>query len=195
MRETGIQAIKEVPWGTHLCSFYRRKEELLDLVSAFIKTGLEQNEYCLWVTSFPLTVDAAMDSLTKIVPDADIFVKKGQLEIIKFGNFYLSSDVFEPEKVLERSSEKLLFAFKRGFEGMRITGDCSWVQKKDQKKLLAYESMVSKVISGQKVIALCTYPLDYVGLAGVLSVGIRHQNAIVKHEGAWVAVDPATFSL
>ena len=53
-RKTGINAVGAVPWGTHLCLFYRNKQELLDILVPYFKAGLGNNEFCIWVTSEPL---------------------------------------------------------------------------------------------------------------------------------------------
>ncbi|MDB5865985.1 MAG: sensory transduction histidine kinase, partial [Betaproteobacteria bacterium] len=51
MRNTGISAVGEVPWGTHLCLFYETREDLLDTLAPFFKAGLESGEFCMCMTS------------------------------------------------------------------------------------------------------------------------------------------------
>jgi hypothetical protein len=58
LRESGIDTIGDVPWGTHICQFYQTKKDLADTLVPFFKAGLENNELCLWVTSKPLEEDA-----------------------------------------------------------------------------------------------------------------------------------------
>ena len=54
LRRTGISAIGDLPWGTHLCQFYQGKQELIDILVPYFRAGLESNEFCMWVTSEPL---------------------------------------------------------------------------------------------------------------------------------------------
>ena len=61
LRESGINIIGDVPWGTHFCQFYQTKEDLSDILVPYFKIGLEDNEFCLWVTSQPLEVEAAKE--------------------------------------------------------------------------------------------------------------------------------------
>ena len=48
MRKTGIDVVGDMPWGTHFCLFYETKEDLLDTLISYCKTGLESEEFCLW---------------------------------------------------------------------------------------------------------------------------------------------------
>jgi MEDS: MEthanogen/methylotroph, DcmR Sensory domain len=49
LRDTGLEAVGEVPWGTHFCIFYETKKDLLEIVVPFFKAGLQANEFCLWI--------------------------------------------------------------------------------------------------------------------------------------------------
>ena len=65
LRKSGIDIIGDVPWGTHFCQFYQTKEDLTDILVPYFKAGLENNEFCLWVTSQPLEVEEAKEALEK----------------------------------------------------------------------------------------------------------------------------------
>jgi len=56
---TGIPGIGALAWGTHVCQFYDGREDLADYLVPYFKTGLEHDEYCLWVTADPLSVEDA----------------------------------------------------------------------------------------------------------------------------------------
>jgi len=79
LRKTGIDIIGDVLWGTHLCLFYQNKEDLIDILVPYFKAGLENNEFCMWVTSEPVKVEDAKTALKKVVSwqacnDAQAFV-------------------------------------------------------------------------------------------------------------------------
>ena len=63
MRKTGIDAVGEMPWGTHFCLFYETKDDLLGTLVPYCRAGLEGQEFCLWVVAEPLTVEEASHSL------------------------------------------------------------------------------------------------------------------------------------
>ena len=56
LRKTGIRVLGEMPWGTHICLFYETKKDLLDSAVSYFRSGLENNEYCVWAVSGPITV-------------------------------------------------------------------------------------------------------------------------------------------
>src|ERR1700704_5506931 len=69
LRKTGISVVGDIPWGTHFCHFYETKEDLLATLVPYFKTGLENDEFCLWVISEPLTGADATIALRQAVPD------------------------------------------------------------------------------------------------------------------------------
>ena len=53
MRKTGIDVVGDMPWGTHFCLFYETKEDLLDTLISYCKTGLESEEFCCGLLPSP----------------------------------------------------------------------------------------------------------------------------------------------
>jgi hypothetical protein len=47
---------------------------LLDILISYCKTGLESEEFCLWVVAEPLTIEEAIDALKDAVPDLDRYL-------------------------------------------------------------------------------------------------------------------------
>ena len=56
IRKSGIAAVGDIRWGTHFCEFYQTKQDLIDMLVPYFKAGLENNEFCMWVTDNNLTV-------------------------------------------------------------------------------------------------------------------------------------------
>ena len=71
LRKSGIDVIGDVPWGTHFCQFYQTKEDLMEILVPYFKSGLENNELCVWVISQPLEVGKAKEALRGVIPDFD----------------------------------------------------------------------------------------------------------------------------
>jgi len=76
-RQTGINVVGAAPWGTHLCLFYETKQDLLDILVPFFKAGLENNEFCIWVTSESLKEKEVKAAMRKAVPDFAQYLKRG----------------------------------------------------------------------------------------------------------------------
>ncbi len=191
MRKTGIDIIGDVPWGTHLCQFYQTKEDLVDILVSYLKAGLENNEFCLWVTSEPLKVEDAKTSLEKAVGNLDNYIKKGQIEILDASQWYTESGKFEPDKVLQGWAKKENQAIKKGFEGLRVTGNTLWLEKKDWRKFTDYEAVGNNVIGKYRIIAICSYSLDKCGSSEIIDVVSNHQSALIRREGKWELIESA----
>lgn len=183
MRKTGINIVGDVPWGTHFCQFYQTKEDLLDILIPYFKMGLENNEFCIWVVSYPFTVEDAKEVLKGVVPDFESYQRKKQIEVISYADWYLEDGVFKMQRVLNGWVEKLNSALVMGYDGMRLTGSTVWLEKKDWKDFTEYEEAVDNIIRGYKMIAICSYLLNKCGPYEIIDVVRNHQFALVKREG------------
>ena len=160
IRKTGIDIIGNVPWGTHFCHFYQTREDLIDILVPYFKAGLESNEFCMWVTSQPLGVEAAKASLTKVVRNLDDYITKGQIEILDARQWHTKSDKLVSNEVLHGWVEKEGQALDRGFDGLRLAGNTLWLEKKDWREFADYEAAIDRVIGKHLMIAICSYSLD-----------------------------------
>ncbi len=188
-RETGIEILGKVPWGTHLCQFYKTKEDLLDILIPYFKTGLQNNEFCMWITSEPLHADEAKKVLQKKLDNFDDYLKKGQIEILESTEWYTKSGTFNAEKVLSGWIKKEAEARKNGFDGLRLTGNTFWLEKKDWKDFTNYEEVINHVIGNYKMVAICSYSLDRCNASEIIDVVSNHQFAIIKREGLWHRIE------
>src|SRR5438128_7506086 len=102
LRRTGINAVGDIPWGSHFCHFYETKQDLLDTLVPYFKAGLENNEFCLWVASDPLPAAEAKALLARAVPAFDDFLARGQLEVRDLSDWYVSGGRFDADAVLGR---------------------------------------------------------------------------------------------
>jgi len=185
MRTSGIEIIGNVPWGTHFCQFYQTKEDLLDILVPYFKAGLENNEFCMWITSKPLDVEESKEAFKKAVPDIDVYLERGQLEIIPYTQWYVKDGFFNSDRILNGWVEKLNQALANGYEGIRLTGDTFWLEKKDWNDFVSYEEEVDRVLGNYNIIALCTYSLNKCSVTEVIDVVSNHQFALIKREGEW----------
>jgi hypothetical protein len=126
-RHTGITTIGDVSWGTHFCQFYQGKQDLIDILVPYFKAGLENNEFCMWVTSEPLGSAEAKAALAANVENLETFIANGQLEILD--TWYISGGEFESDRVIQNWVNRLEAARRRGFAGLRLTGNPSWLEK------------------------------------------------------------------
>jgi PAS domain S-box-containing protein len=188
-RASGIELIGSVPWGTHLCQFYQTKEDLIDILVPYFQAGLEQNEFCMWVTSEPLNVEAAKASLQAVVKDLESYIQQGQIEILDYSEWYTKTGRFESNTVLEGWVQKEREAVQRGFDGLRLSGNTFWLEKKDWKAFTEYEARIDRVIGRYRMIAICTYSLEKCGAFEVIDVVSNHECALIRQEGEWKTIE------
>jgi PAS domain S-box-containing protein/putative nucleotidyltransferase with HDIG domain len=190
-RITGIGVIGKVPWGTHLCQLYQTKGDLIDILVPYFKAGLNSNELCVWLTSEPLTVKKARASLTGAVRELNDYIKKGQIEIVNASEWYTKSGKFNSEEVLRRWIEKEKLALQKGFDGLRLSGNISWLQREVWEQFADYEQAVDRVIGGHRMIAVCSYCMDKCMASDVIALVNNHRFTLFGQKGNWEVAESA----
>ena len=195
LRNSGIDIIGAVPWGTHFCQFYQSREDLVDILVPYFKAGLENNEACMWITAEPLGVKRAITEMAKAMPDFGQYLAKGQIEIMPHTDWYLKGGQFESQRVLNGWVEKLEQALAKGYAGLRLTGNTFWLERDDWQGFAYYEEAVNSVIGRYRMVALCTYCLDKCGAAEIVDVVRNHEFAIIKERGKWDLFENSAYKL
>lgn len=185
LRPTGIDVIGEIPWGTHFCHFYQTEEDLLSMQVPFFQTGLENNEYCVWITSELTTVEHAKNALKKVVPDLDKYYESKSIEILSHHDWYLINGRFDLDSVIQSMLERLGTALENGFSGLRLNGDEAWIDHKTSHDFIEYERFLNPAIAGKRVIISCSYQLGKCTGANVLDVAMLHESAVSRRNDKW----------
>lgn len=178
----------------HICLFYETTQDLCDLLIPFFKEGLEQNSFCLWITSEQLGVEAAKEKLGKEVKNLDSYIKNGQLEIIDYNNWYLKSGKFDLNELMKKWAEKEKQAQQRGLNGIRASGDVSWLQKKDWEKWIVYEEKLDKTLPKSGMTVLCTYPLRNHDVVEMFILSNHHRLSFSNKNRHWHVIKNVKFN-
>lgn len=150
----------DIPLGTHICGFYQSLDELINMLVPFFKCGLKNNEYCMWITSEPIDNKKAKQILTEYIPDFDVYIKKEQIEIISYSRWYLKHGKFNRADVIDSWIKKIDQVTAKGFRGIRVSGNTTWLKKEDWQAFQEYECSFDKKLSlSEKMIAICTYQI------------------------------------
>jgi signal transduction histidine kinase len=184
-RKTGIPALGDIPWGTHVCQFYYTKEDLIDILVPYFKAGLESHELCVWITSEPLCAQESEEALAKSVSGLEEHIRSGQIEIISAGEWYLKEGAFDPRRVMKGWIDKHNKALDSGYEGIRVTGNTLWIEKRLWRDFMDYEKELNEIIHQYRIIVLCSYCLRDCEISEVIQVSNNHQFALIKNEGKW----------
>src|SRR5688572_25529638 len=180
MRKSGIDVLGDIPWGTHFCHFYQTKKDFVDLLTAYFKAGLENNEYCLWASSNPLNVERVMQSLKESVRDFEGHLRRKSFEILPITEEYLKEGKFNPQEIINGWVRRLQTALDNGFEGMRMHGNKGWLEDDDWERFQEYEKRLGSGMKDHRIIMLCTYPLAKSDAATFLDVVHIHGRVVAS---------------
>ncbi len=173
------------PWGTHACLVYQSRHDLIDTLVPYFQSGLEQNACCVWITAEPLQAGAARRVLARSVKGLDRRLRRGDIQIIDASDWYLLDGGFSCSAALNRCAQKGLEAQERGYEGLFISGNVSWLTGMEWGAFMEYEATVNRAIGSSRIAAVCTYPLSACGARKLLEVASTHQLAVIRQNGVW----------
>ncbi len=193
VRQSGINTIGEVPWATHFCQFYETKQDLIDILVPYFRTGLESNEFCVWVTSEDLSTDEALTALSEAIPNFDKCIERGQIEVFPYDTWYIQDGGFDQERVLGGWVGKLNHGLSMGYDGIRISGNTCWLEKADWDDFATYENTINDVIGDYNMLVLCTYSLNKCGASEIAEVVGSHQFALITRDGKWETIETSDY--
>jgi DNA-binding CsgD family transcriptional regulator len=197
LRDTGLKAVGEVPWGTHFCVFYETKHDLIDVLVPYFNTGLRNNEFCLWVVASYefLNVNKATNALRKSIPSVDRLIDKGNIEIVAHRDWFLTNGKVNISRAVARFRQRMDFALKSGFEGLRANGSPAWLQIYLRSGgFRKFEQKIKNLLEKQRMIAACTFPLARSGAEQILDAARTHQFAVTVRNGIWKRVEIANIA-
>jgi signal transduction histidine kinase len=181
--KTGIDCIGDVPWGTHLCEFYGTRHDLLDTLAPYFAAGLKNDEFCIWVTSDPLSVEDTRTELSKAIPHFERYLDSNQMEIWDYRDWYLRGGHFDADRVIGQWAEKEKKAADDGYKGFRVAGNTAWLGEKNWPDFMAYEAEVNRSFPSHRIIGLCTYSTEGCGADAMLEVIRNHQLPLARISG------------
>jgi len=178
-------------WRQHSCCFYATKQDLLDVLAAYFKDGLEHDESCLWLISDPLSKEDAQSAMRQVVPNLDRYEAASSMEFLPYDEWYLKGGAFDTHRIIHGWHHKLGQVLARGHAGLRISGDTGWVKKKNWKVLLDYENMLDRSLPDERMRVLCTFPVVANGASDLLDVAHAHRAVAARRNGKWEMLETA----
>ena len=172
----------DAPCGTHGCLLYETKQDLLDTLIPFFKTGLENRESCLWIVSEPLTKEEAWDALLHSVPDLDRHLFEQRIELV------LEGAPTDLRRLMGRFHDKLAEALAKGHTGLRVTCN-GCLEKRDPESYRDHENELNQSVAAQRMMVLCTYAIARSSAAELLDAMHAHQVCASMRSGDWQIVE------
>jgi hypothetical protein len=157
LRNTGIPLIGDTDWGTNICMFYETKDDLLETTVAYFEAGLANNELCVWAVSDPISETDAANAMREKVANYDYCLSSKSIVITSKDQWDLREDEFNLQRITRGWTTKLHQALERGYEGLRISGNASWLETNHWKEFCEYDQELDRCVAGKKMIVLCTH--------------------------------------
>ncbi len=108
----------------------------METLVPYFRTGLENNELCIWVTSEPLDAEEAKKSMRKAIPYFNTYLENGQIEIIPYT--YVTNGVLDTKKILSGWFEKIDPILATGYDGLRLSINAFWLGNKNWNDCIKY---------------------------------------------------------
>jgi two-component system, sensor histidine kinase PdtaS len=154
---SGLPGIETVPFGMHACHFYASRDELAAALTAFFMEGLRANERCLWITAPPLPAAEAAEALRAVYDGVDEALEGGALRILDYDQWYQRAAHLKGLEVVQLWLDEEEQALADGYNGLRITGNVTFLKPEDWPTFVDYEQAVTTAFSGRRIVALCSY--------------------------------------
>jgi len=185
LTDCGLPGIAQIPYGAHICNFYRTREELAAALVPFFLAGLRGKERCIWITAEPLLAVDAIAALEAAGLDARAEIERGSLVVRDFSDWYAEAGTLLGAQVVELWLREEARALADGSQGLRITGNVTFLRPEDWPLFLEYEELVNTAFHGRRIVTLCTYWLEQCGSTETLEVLRRHNGALDRPDEGW----------
>jgi len=183
-RESGVQALDLIRWGTHVAQLYDTKDELAEVLVPYVERGLEENELCVFVTS-EMSRGEAIGLLTAEIPGLQKYIESGQLQVLSHKDWYLSTGCFNGRCTLDNGIKKYQEAVSNGYAGLRITGNVFWLEQPEWDSFMEFENLINSMISGYRMLIMCSYKESKCNKDNIVDVVNTHKYVLTKIDNSW----------
>lgn len=171
-----------------MCHFYRERADLVAALVPFFVAGLRNRERCIWITAEPLNSAGAKLQLQRVGIDVEAAIRSGALTIQDYTEFYRSARGMKSSEVAELWLAEEERALEAGYEGLRITGNASFVNPETWPDFMDYEEVVHRAFQGRRIVSLCSYHARRCAPSEMADVMRRHSAVLNRPDEGWQIV-------
>ena len=188
MPASGIRGMHDIAFGSHLCLFYRRPHEFLQVTASFLQAGLANQELCVWVLPPPITIPLALEELVHRGVNGATLQGIQQLQIVASEDWY-SDGAFNVDASLDQLAALPAIARELGYGSVRAVGGpgpfaCETVRQ----AFMCYEHRATEVIAGKPFIGLCCYASPDCMETDLYDIMSAHPQALLWTMTGWVSI-------
>ncbi len=175
-RDSGIDLVGNILWGTHFCAVHDSGMDLRQMVVQYFKAGLASNELCLWVTADDGSATEAEAALAAAIPELQRLMDGGRLAILTRKDYDQSADA-----VLAR----LDAAVAAGRDGLRLAAHCD-SRTSPQRSFDCYGLNAPGV---HNILTVCLYSRAGMDALQMMDVVKAHSFALLQSGSKWEIVE------
>jgi hypothetical protein len=156
-------------WGDHICAIFENRVQQMEIMGAFIATGIRAEQRCVWVS--PEESAAGLrQTLADMGGDLATLEASNQLLVLSELDFYLQGGVFEPDRTLDLLAALAKDNEREGYRTMRVANDVSWLTagRVDVRLWEDFEGRLTQEVAGLPLVMVCQY--DHRQLSGEMIV-------------------------
>ena len=178
-----FKSIEDLQPGDHFCCLYDTEEEHRELMTPFLKTGLEKGEKVVYIVD-ARTAETVLGYLRDSGVEVEPYLSSGQLSILSVDEAYMASGEFDPDGMIGMLTDETEKALAEGYGALRVTGEMSWALRglPGSERLMEYEAKLNRFFPGSKCLAICQYDRRIFESSVLLNVLSTHPFAVLGTE-------------
>jgi PAS domain S-box-containing protein len=183
MQPYGNTAVAGIEPGDHLCVLYETEQQQQELLTSFIRSGLEQGQKVLYIVDSH-TADVILAYLEKVGMKTAGYMDSGQLSILTLEGSYLREGSFDPDAMIGLLQREERRALEEGYSALRVTGEMTWVLRglPGSERFIEYEAKLNDYFPGSRALALCQYDRWAFDARLLLDVVVAHPIVVLGTE-------------
>jgi PAS domain S-box-containing protein len=181
--ENPIKKIADLQPGDHLCCIYETDEEHRNVLTPFIREGLEANQKVIYIVDAN-TAEEILDYLREIDFNPEPYLEEGQLVLMTGKESYVKGGTFDPDAMIDMLKRETEKALEEGYSALRVTGEMTWALRglPGSDRLMEYENKLNRFLPNHQALGLCQYDRTEFDSEVLLGVLRTHPIAVIGEE-------------
>jgi len=157
IRDSGIDLLGDIPWGTHIAQLFEYKEDYYKIMVPFLQSGLINNEVCVWIYDGQDSDREIIEMIGRRIGNIEKYLERGQLRVFRNTEWYLEDENFSEIRVSRKWNNLIQEALDNGYDGLRAVADVTCLLERYWGNFSQYEEYIQKTITELPFIAACLY--------------------------------------
>lgn len=173
------------PQSHQISAVYEDAKELTELLITYFKEGIEEGEYCLFISPDKLAAEGAKNELKKAGVDVEYYLTSSQLEILSPNPFPENLTLLE-SAVKELAEKGYKKALSGEFSGFRTNFEIKKTGNHLKPCLETCQKAIGEAVfeNDKSVTFLCTLPLEELSGRSLLEL-MEENDVFAKRKGKW----------